>query len=111
EVFEEKLCCFVKQWTPWNFGASGDADESAFEQTVDHSIHRDAAHGFDVGARDRLAIGDERQCFQSRAAEPHRFAFGKKLAHPAGASRVSDDGPAVDLFEELKSALRLEVFD
>ena len=111
EVFEEKPRRFIKQRTARNFRAAGDADQPALEQRVHHSIHRDAAHRLDVRARGGLAIGDEREGFERRQAAARGFAFGVKLAHPAGENRIGGDGAAVHLLDEREGALGLDVFD
>ena len=39
------------------------------QQTLHHAVAVDAADRVDLRARDRLLVGDDRQCFQRGAAE------------------------------------------
>ena len=81
-MFEEQACRFVKQRPARQVGAAADADEVLIEQTLQRTIDSHAAHRFDGGVGDRLAIGDDRQGFERRLAEPLGFAVREKPAHP-----------------------------
>jgi hypothetical protein len=104
EVLEEVFGALVEEGAAGDIGASGDADEAAFEEHIDHAIDGDAADGFDIGACDGLAVGDDGQCFEGGAAEADGFALGEKLADPGGAVGGCDEMPAVDLLDELERA-------
>ena len=61
EVIEKKLRRFVEKRASGDFGATGDFDQAAFHQRLQHAVDVDAANRFDIGACDWLAIGDNRE--------------------------------------------------
>ena len=71
EVFEiEKLEKFrrrtVEERPARHVFARDGANQIALEQSGDHSVDVNAANGFDLGLGDRLAVGDDRESFESR---------------------------------------------
>ena len=66
-MIHEILCGFVEQRPARNFGAARNLDEAAIEQRLHYAIHCNAANGFDIGARDGLAVGDDGERLESRA--------------------------------------------
>ena len=50
-------------------GAAFDFDEATVEELLDHGVDRDAADGFDAGAGDGLAVGDDGEGFEGGLAE------------------------------------------
>ena len=65
----------------------------------------------DICARDRLAIGNDRERLERRCAESSRFRRRKKLAHPLGVFRVGSQLPALRLFANLKCPLLFDTLD
>jgi len=59
EVIEKKLRGLVEERPSRNFRTTANFDETAFHQCLQNPINGDAAHGLNIGARDRLAIGDD----------------------------------------------------
>ncbi len=109
EMIKKKLRGFVKKRAAGNFGPSGNFDEAAFHQCLQHPIDVHAAHGFDIGARNWLAIRDDRERLQRRRGQARRFGHGKKLAHPAGKCGIRDELPAFRFLDNLKRALLLNI--
>ena len=68
KVLEEKLRRFVEQRPSRHLRAPGDFHQAALHQALQNTIHRHSANRFDVGARDRLAVGDDCQRLRARAA-------------------------------------------
>ena len=66
EVIEEEFGRLVKQRTPGNFGAPGNFHEAAFHQRLQNAVDGNTAHRFNVRARDRLAISNDRERFERR---------------------------------------------
>src|SRR6185312_2108543 len=67
EVIEEFACRPEQLRTPGHVALPDDADPVALEERLyDVWIDRDAAHGLDLPARDRLPIRDQRQCLEER---------------------------------------------
>ena len=110
-MFEEKLRRFVEQRAPGNFRASRDFHQAALHQILQHAIDRDAAHDFDISARDGLAIGNDGEGFERWRGETLRFRRRKKLADPLRVGWFARQLPAFRFFHQLKGALLLDVFD
>ena len=72
----------VQQRSTRNFRAPGDFHQSGIEQFLHHAIHRYTANRLNIGFRDRLAIGNDRQRFEGWGAEPGRSYLRKQLADP-----------------------------
>src|ERR1700730_5981347 len=109
EVVQKKLRCFVKQRPAGNFGAPGYFYQAALHQSLQHAVDRHAAHSFDIGARDRLAIGNDGKRFERGRGQPRRFRRRKKLAHPLRTIRIGDELPAFGFFDELEGAILRDV--
>ena len=103
-MLEEILRGGIEQRATGDFRAAGDFHKAAVEEHLHHSIHTHSAHRFAVRARDRLAVGDDRQRLQLRAREARRLGLGVKLPHPRGARRIADQRPAIHALDELKGA-------
>src|SRR5262249_39988640 len=111
KMIQEKLRSFVKQWTPWDFGAPRNFNEAALHQCLKHTINVDSSNRFDICADDRLAIRDNREGLQRRRTQPSRSWRRKKLSHPLRVFRVGNQLPAVCLFVNLKCPLLLDTLD
>ena len=61
ELLEEERRRAVQQRTPEPFGAPDHIDQPALVQRLEHAAHVDAADLLDLGAADRLAVGDDRE--------------------------------------------------
>ncbi len=68
KMIHEILCRFVKKRTARNFGAAGNLDESAIEQRLHDAIDGNASNGFNVGACDGLAVGNDCERFEGGCA-------------------------------------------
>ena len=95
----------VEKRAAGDFGPAGDLDQTTFHQGLQHAIDVHAAHRFDIGARNRLAIRDDRERLQPGRGQARRFGHGKKLAHPAGKCGIGDELPAFRFLDNLKGAL------
>jgi hypothetical protein len=69
EVVEEGVGGAIEEWAAGEVGAAFDFDEAAVEELLDHGIDRDTADGFDPGAGDGLAVGDDGEGFEGGLAE------------------------------------------
>ena len=110
-MIEKKLRGLVQERPSRNFRAPANFDKTAFHQCLQNPIDGDAADGLDIGARDRLAIGDDSERFERGRGQARRFRRGKKLAHPIGIRGIGRELPPFGFFNQLKSALLLAVFD
>src|SRR5213596_1577721 len=81
EVIEKKLRRFVEKRSARDFSATGDVDQAAFHQRLQHTVDVDTAHGFDIGTRDWLAIRDDGERLQRGRAQARGFRRGKQLAY------------------------------
>src|SRR5437870_13540008 len=109
EVIEKKLSRLIQKRSPGDFGASGNFDETALHQCLQHAIDVHAANRFHIGTRNGLAICNNRQRFQRRRTQPRRLWGGKKLTHPRRVFRISSQLPAFRVLDQLKSAALLNV--
>src|SRR5450432_2473920 len=110
-MLQEKLRRLVEQWPARDLGAPGNLDQPALHQGLQNAFDRHPADRFDIGAGDRLAVGDDRESLERGRREPGRFRGREKLPHPAGKLRIAGQLPAFRFLKELKGALLLEVFD
>ncbi len=108
EVIQEKLRRLVEQRPPGDLGAPGDFHQPALHQTLEHAIDRDTAHRLDVRARDRLAVGHDRERLQGRRGQARGLDRRKKLSHPARVGRVARELPALGALEQLERAALLD---
>ena len=77
-----------------HLGAPDLLDQSALDQRLHHAIHAHAAHLLDLGARDRLAIGDDGERLQRRLGEARRAEFvADQRLEPGGVFRLGDELP------------------
>src|SRR3954466_14226032 len=67
--FEKSAGGAVEDGAAGLFGAAGDLDQVVFHQAADRLAARDAADRLDVGAEDRLLVGDDRQRLEGRFGE------------------------------------------
>ena len=109
-MVEKELGCFVQKWTAGNFGTTGNFDEAAFHQRLQHAVDIDTAYSLDIGTGDRLTVGDDGERFQRGWSQPCRFRSGKELAHPLRISRITRQLPALGFFDQLKRVLLPDVF-
>src|SRR2546425_8779369 len=84
EMVEKKFGRFVKQRTTGNLGASRNFDEAALHQRLQNAIDGDAAHCFDIGAGDGLAISDDSERLERGRTQTRRFRRRGKAANPFG---------------------------
>src|SRR5687768_5550459 len=61
ELLEEERCRAVMQRTSEPLTAADDVDQPSLEQRFEHAADGHAADLLDLGAADRLAIGDDRK--------------------------------------------------
>src|SRR4051812_10044754 len=110
-MFEKKLSGLVQKWTTRYFCASGNFQQAAFHQGLQHAVDIYTANGFDVRPGNRLAVSDYGEGFQCRRAQARRLWPGKQLADPAGTSRICDELPTFRLFNQVKGPFVLNVID
>jgi hypothetical protein len=110
KVLHEELGGLVEEGAAGDFGAASDADEVAVEEGLHDAIDGDAADGFDVGAGDGLAVGDDGEGFHGRGAEAGLAVLGEELAEPGGEVRLGDELPAGSAFADFVGAAGLGVF-
>jgi len=106
-MIEEKLRRFVEKRPARNFRAAGDFDETAFHQGLQDSVNVHPANGFNIGARDRLAVSNYRECLERGCGQARRLGRRKKLAHPRGKRWIGSELPAFGFLDNLKSAVLL----
>ena len=99
-MLHKMLRCLVQQRPTRNFRAPGDFHQSGIEQLLHHAVHRYTANRLNIGFCDRLAIGNDRQGFEGRGAEPGRPHLRKQLAHPDLVFRPADQHPARNLLNQ-----------
>ena len=105
-MLHEILRGLVKHRPTREIGASARADEPALEQLLHCAIDRDAAHRFDIGLRDGLAVGDQGERLQSRGTEFFRPHLGKKGADPFCEIGPRHEAPAGRAFLQLDRPVR-----
>src|ERR1051326_3768013 len=108
-MVEEKLSCLVQQWTAGQLGAATDFHQASFHQILQHAFDGDAAHRFNVGARDWLAISDNGESFEGRRRKTGQFRRGKKLTDPARAVGMTYQLPPFGFVDELEATWRQSV--
>src|SRR5206468_7093818 len=80
--------------------ASDDVDESALMERLEHAADRDAANLLDLGATDRLAVGDQRERLQRGSAQPCRPRGELRALDRLGVLGAREDlPPTADLHE------------
>src|SRR5262249_31928338 len=62
--------------------AAGHADEPSFEQVVEHGVGAHAAYGVELGLRQGLLVGDDRQRLQRRPRQPYTRAGASQTDQP-----------------------------
>src|SRR3982750_4859580 len=70
EVLEEDRRGPVEQWAAHPFAPAHDIDEAALVQRLEDAADRDPANLLDLGAPDRLTVGDEPKRLQRGGAQP-----------------------------------------
>ena len=80
EIFKEQRRGAVRRRAAHHLGATGSLDQSALHQSLHDTVHVHAANLFDLGTGDRLAIGDDGERLQARAATAAGDGF---FARPA----------------------------
>src|SRR6266705_6715726 len=110
-MIEKKLRRFVKQRSTWHIRAAGNFDETALHQSLQYALNRHTADGFDIGARNRLAISDDRERLERGRGEARRFCCRKKLSDPGRIHGIARKLPAVGFFHEAESATLVNIFD
>src|SRR5207249_11251350 len=63
-----------------------------------HALNRHTADSFDIGARNRLAISDDRERLERGRGEARRFCCRKKLSDPGRIHGIARKLPAVGFF-------------
>lgn len=69
ERFEELLRGSVKEWSPKAFLFAGDAHPLLVHQLSKNFTDLHLSHRFNLGAADRLPIGDDRECLEKGAGK------------------------------------------
>src|SRR5579862_3617376 len=72
ELLEERRRRSIEERAAEPFGSPNDVDQAALEQRLEHAAHRHTANFLDVGARDGLAVRDDRQRLERRRGEALR---------------------------------------
>ena len=67
--------------------AAGDLDEAFFHEETQRFAAMDAADGFDVGARERLAIGDDGERFAGGGGKTHFLLAAAQATRASGGIR------------------------
>ena len=105
EVVEEGVGGAVEEGAAWEVGAAFDFDEATVEELLDHGVDRDAADGFDAGAGDGLAVGDDGEGFEGRLAEALGLFAGVEGAAPVGVFGAGAEAPAGGAFDDGEGAV------
>ena len=87
EEVEELLGRAVEQRPTDLLALAQDAHQAAVEEQLERRARVDATDLIDLGARDGLAVGDDRQGLELGARQPHRSP-GDELLHPRRERRV-----------------------
>ena len=104
EVVEELARGAEQLRTARHLAMADDANPVALLQRAhDRRADRHAADLFDLAARDRLAIGDQRQRLQQRARIARRTLL-PQARHDVGAARTNLDAPAARDLDQLDAA-------
>src|SRR5690349_14811579 len=72
EVLEKDRSRAVEQRTTKAFGTTDDVDQPSLVERLQHAAHGDATNLFDLGAADRLAIGNDGERLQRGAGQSRR---------------------------------------
>ena len=103
EEFEEVRGRPVEQRTARFFFAADHADEVAFEQHLERRARVHAAHVVDLGARDGLAVGHDRERLDLRPRELHGLRL-QELPHERRVGRARSELPRPGHLFELHPA-------
>ena len=98
-MLEEKLRCLVKQRPARDLGATGNLNQPALHQRLQHAFDCYPADRFDIGPGDRLAVGDDGEGLERRWRETSWFRGGEKLPDPPGILRIAGQLPALRFFQ------------
>jgi len=109
-MIEKKLRRFVKQRPTRHIRSARDFDEATLHQSLQHALNRHTADSFDIGARNRLPISDDRERLERGRREPRRFCCRKKLSDPGRIHGIARKLPAFGFFDEAESAMLVNVF-
>src|SRR5688572_15930240 len=101
EVLEEERRRSVQQRPPQSFRPTDDVDQPALVQRLEHTADRDAPDLLDVGARDRLLIGDDRQRLERGTGEPLRTSRELGALDRFGVFGPCEDLPPAGDLEQL----------
>jgi hypothetical protein len=94
KMIHEILRGFIEQRSARNFGAARNLDEAAIEQRLHYAIHCNASNGFNVGACDGLAVGNDCERFEA-GARVELNGIPEELTQPgANAGLVTNCQPA-----------------
>ena len=96
----------VEQGASRHFSATGDFDQTPVENRLHDPVDGDSTHGLDVGARDRLAVGDDGEGFQRGYAQACRLCLGIQGPEPRGEPWRAAEQPTGRCFPDLVGAPR-----
>ena len=71
---------------------------------MDRSVDTHAADGFHGGFRDRLAVGDDGECFKGGLAQAVGSSLGEETSHPGAVFGEGENAPSTGPFGECKSS-------
>src|SRR5262245_149125 len=93
EALQELLRRAVQERLARELRPPRDPDEPAIDQAPQHGAGLDAADRLDLGLRDRLAVGDDRQRLERRRADALRPGLGLQARDDAGEVGIRQDAP------------------
>ena len=94
KVFEEHDGRAVGHGAAHHFGAPDLLDQAALDQRLHDAVHAHTPDLLDLGARDRLAVGDDGQRLQRRLGEARRAGFvADQRLEPRRVFRLSHELP------------------
>src|SRR3954454_8528282 len=100
EMLEKDGRGAVHQRTAEAFAAPDDVDETTLVQRLEHAANADATNLLDLGAADRLPIGDDRQRLERGGGKPLRSRRELRALDRFGVLGAGEDLPtAGDLLE------------
>src|SRR5687767_8316704 len=101
EVLEEERRRSVQQRPPQSLRPANDVDQTALVQRLEDAADRDTPDLLDVGARDRLSIGDDRQRLERGTGEPLRTSRELGALDHLGVFGAGEDLPPAGDLEQL----------
>src|SRR5688500_8797756 len=101
ELLEEDRRRAVQKWAANAFGATGDLDQAAVMERLEHTANRDAPDLLDLCAPDRLPIGDECQRLECGGRESMGPCRELRALDRFGVLGAGEDLPATTDLDQL----------